>query len=61
MLRVLRKTGHGCNSSANKSRWNEVTIDKPIDRVPPVREEEDCIIFPVVEEVLKIQRVLILR
>jgi uncharacterized protein (TIGR02271 family) len=38
-----------------------VAIDKPIDRMPSVREEGDCLIFPVVEEVLSIQRVLVLK
>jgi uncharacterized protein (TIGR02271 family) len=38
-----------------------VAIDKPIDRMPSVREEGDCLIFPVVEEVLSIQRVLMLK
>jgi uncharacterized protein (TIGR02271 family) len=38
-----------------------VAIDKPIDRMPLVRDEGDCIIFPVVEEVLKIERVLMLK
>jgi stress response protein YsnF len=38
-----------------------VAIDKPIERMPSVREEGDCLIFPVVEEVLKIERVLVLK
>src|SRR5277367_5581628 len=38
-----------------------VAIDRPIDRMPSVREEGDCLIFPVVEEVLKIERVLVLK
>jgi stress response protein YsnF len=38
-----------------------VAIDKPIDHMPSVREEGDCLIFPVVEEVLKIERVLVLK
>jgi uncharacterized protein (TIGR02271 family) len=38
-----------------------VAIDKPIDRMPTVREEGDCIIVPVVEEVLKIERLLVLK
>jgi stress response protein YsnF len=38
-----------------------VAIDKPIDHMPSVREEGDCLIFPVVEEVLKIERVLMLK
>jgi uncharacterized protein (TIGR02271 family) len=38
-----------------------VAIDKPIDYMPSVREEGDCLVFPVVEEVLKIERVLVLK
>jgi uncharacterized protein (TIGR02271 family) len=38
-----------------------VAIDKPVDAMPTVREEGDCIIIPVVEEVLKIERVLVLK
>jgi uncharacterized protein (TIGR02271 family) len=38
-----------------------VAIDKPIDHMPSVREEGDCLIFPVVEEVLRIERVLVLK
>ena len=38
-----------------------VPIDKRIEAMPSVREEEDCIIIPVVEEVLKIERVLVLK
>jgi uncharacterized protein (TIGR02271 family) len=38
-----------------------VPIDKTIDHMPSVREEGDCLIFPVVEEVLKIERVLVLK
>jgi uncharacterized protein (TIGR02271 family) len=38
-----------------------VAIDKPIDGMPSVREEGDSIIVPVVEEVLKIERLLILK
>lgn len=38
-----------------------VAIDKPIDAMPSVREEGDSIIVPVVEEVLRIERLLILK
>jgi stress response protein YsnF len=38
-----------------------VAIGKPVDHMPSVREEGDCLIFPVVEEVLKIERVLVLK
>lgn len=38
-----------------------VAIDKPIDCMPSVREEGDCLILPIVEEVLNIQRVLVLK
>jgi len=34
---------------------------QPVDRVPPVREEGDTIIVPVVEEVLAVERRLILK
>ncbi|MBV8552541.1 MAG: DUF2382 domain-containing protein [Acidobacteriaceae bacterium] len=36
-------------------------IGKPIDSVPPVREEGDTIIVPVVEEVLVVERRLVLK
>jgi uncharacterized protein (TIGR02271 family) len=38
-----------------------VPIGKPIDVMPSVREEGDCIIVPVVEEELKIERLLVLK
>jgi uncharacterized protein (TIGR02271 family) len=36
-------------------------IGKPIDAVPAVREEEDTIVIPVVEEVLVVERRLVLK
>jgi uncharacterized protein (TIGR02271 family) len=36
-------------------------VDRPIDAVPPIREEQDTIVIPVVEEVLQIERRLILK
>jgi uncharacterized protein (TIGR02271 family) len=38
-----------------------VPIDRRIEAMPSVREEEDCLIIPVVEEVLRIERVLVLK
>ena len=38
-----------------------VALDKLVDQMPPVREEGDCIIIPVVEEMLKIERLLVLK
>jgi uncharacterized protein (TIGR02271 family) len=38
-----------------------ISIGRPIEAVPAVREEDDTIIIPVVEEVLTLQRTLILR
>jgi uncharacterized protein (TIGR02271 family) len=38
-----------------------VAIGRPIDAVPPVREEGDTIIVPVVEEVLVVERRLVLK
>jgi uncharacterized protein (TIGR02271 family) len=36
-------------------------MDRPVDAMPAVREEKDAIVIPVVEEVLKIERRLILK
>ncbi|HEY6345209.1 MAG TPA: YsnF/AvaK domain-containing protein [Bryobacteraceae bacterium] len=38
-----------------------ISIGRPIEAVPAVREEDDTIIVPVVEEVLTLQRTLILK
>lgn len=38
-----------------------VAIDRPVDAYPPVREEGDTTIIPVVEEVLFIERRLMLK
>lgn len=37
-----------------------VAIGRPIDRVPPMREEGDMIIVPVVEEILVVEKRLVL-
>ena len=38
-----------------------IPVGKPIDTVPPVREDGDTIIVPVVEEVLVLERRLLLK
>lgn len=38
-----------------------IPIDKTIDAMPSIREEGDVIIVPVVEEVLKVERYLLLK
>ncbi len=38
-----------------------VTIDRIVDAVPPVREEGDTLIVPVIEEVLVTEKRLLLR
>jgi uncharacterized protein (TIGR02271 family) len=38
-----------------------IAFDKPIDSMPSVRQEGDITIVPVVEEVLKIERRLVLK
>jgi uncharacterized protein (TIGR02271 family) len=38
-----------------------ISINKPVDRVPSVREEGDTLIIPVVEENLVVERRLILK
>lgn len=44
-----------------KVEVERVPIDRLIDAMPSVREEGDSIIVPVVEEVLKIERLLVLK
>lgn len=36
-------------------------IDRPIDAMPSIRDEGDSIVVPIVEEVLKIERQLVLK
>ena len=38
-----------------------IPIGKPVDVMPSVREEQDSIVIPVVDEILTIERQLILR
>lgn len=38
-----------------------VPIDKPIDAIPPIREEGDTFIVPIVEEILVLERRLMLK
>lgn len=40
---------------------DRVTINRVVDVVPPVREEGDVIIVPVVEEIVVVERRLILK
>lgn len=47
--------------SREKVEVERVPIDQLVETMPPVREEGDCLIIPVVEEVLKIERVLVLK
>ena len=47
--------------SREKVEVERVPIDQLVETMPPVREEGDYLIIPVVEEVLKIERVLMLK
>jgi stress response protein YsnF len=38
-----------------------VPIGRPVDMVPPVREEGDTTIFPVIEEIVVVERRLVLK
>lgn len=38
-----------------------VPMNKPVDAVPPIREEGGTMIYPVVEEVLVVEKRLVLR
>lgn len=44
-----------------KVEVNRVPMDRPIDAIPSIRQEGDVTIVPVVEEVLKVERRLVLR
>jgi uncharacterized protein (TIGR02271 family) len=39
----------------------KVAVGKPINAIPPVREEGDTIFIPIVEEVLAVERRLVLK
>jgi stress response protein YsnF len=47
--------------SREKVEVERVAIGQTVETMPPVREEGDYLIIPVVEEVLKIERVLVLK
>jgi uncharacterized protein (TIGR02271 family) len=47
--------------SREKVEVERVPIDQLVETMPSVREEGDYLIIPVVEEVLKIERVLVLK
>jgi uncharacterized protein (TIGR02271 family) len=38
-----------------------VPVDKPVDALPSIREEGDSLVIPVVEEVVKVERYLLLK
>jgi uncharacterized protein (TIGR02271 family) len=38
-----------------------VPVDKPVDAMPSIREDGDTIVVPVVEEVLRVERYLVLK
>jgi uncharacterized protein (TIGR02271 family) len=38
-----------------------VAVEKPVEAIPPVREEGDTIVIPIVEEVLVVERRLVLK
>ncbi len=44
-----------------KIEIERVAIGRPIEAVPPVREEDDTTVIPVVEEVLVVERRLVLK
>ena len=44
-----------------KVEVERVPMDRPVDAMPSVRQEGDVTIVPVVEEVLKVERRLVLR
>jgi stress response protein YsnF len=44
-----------------KVEVERVSLDRPIDAMPSIRQEGDVTIIPVVEEILKVERCLVLK
>ena len=44
-----------------KVEVQRIPVDRPIDAMPSVRQEGDITIVPIVEEILKIERCLVLK
>jgi stress response protein YsnF len=42
-----------------KIEIEQVTIGRPIDAIPPIREEGDTTVIPVVEEIVVVERRLV--
>lgn len=40
---------------------DKVPVNKPVDAMPSVRQEEDVIVIPIVEEVVRVERYLLLK
>jgi len=40
---------------------DRTAIDKPIEAMPPIRQEEDVIVIPIVEEILVVELRLVLK
>lgn len=38
-----------------------VVVDQPVDTVPPIRDDGETIVVPIVEEVLRVERYLVLK
>jgi stress response protein YsnF len=51
----------GVHSTHTRVEIERTPVGKPIDSVPPVRTEADTIIIPVVEEVIVVERRLVLK
>lgn len=47
--------------SHEKIEIEKIPVDKPIDTMPSIRQEEDTIVIPVVEEVVRVERYLLLK
>lgn len=44
-----------------KVEIDRIAVNRPIDAVPPIREEGDLTVIPVVEEILVVERRLVLK
>ena len=44
-----------------KVEVERIAVDRPVEAIPPIRREGDVTIIPVVEEVLRVERLLVLK
>lgn len=61
--RVTHERGQFLNEALVREQIeiDRTPIGKPIEAMPPIRQEEDVIVIPIVEEILVVERRLVLK